>query len=922
MAWPDDRDLPIEVEAAFGADVAAAPDTWSWTDLSARRRAVPIRLRAGRSGGARAVSPGTCTVTLDNDDSALTPLHPISPHWPNVELGTPLRVRLRHAEDGFARTVASGWGTADSGQAWSVSGAAGADFSVSGGAARHSHSTVGGLRTSTLAVALADSEQTVDVATSALLTGAALVTGLVARYASGGGAYYWLRAEMKAGGTGVMLKITRYTTAGGYVDLAVLDPVAGVTYAANTYLRVRASVVGTSLAMKVWPAAGVEPSGWQLTATDDQVTAAGRTGVQSWLVGGNTNTLPVVALHHNYALRVDRFSGFADQWEPTYLPTGVVGEMSSAVRVTCSGILRRFQQGTQLASSSLRRTIAAAGPLAYYPIEDGVAATQAGSSLAGTSPLTVTGPVEFRPVDDYQAFVSTTVRYGTLALADLAAGGRLDVTLPATVAAATTTRWTVHVAARVDVTTTSADVILMEWATPAATFVRWQLVSTTLSHTQIIGYSATGPATTIMDLASVVAGFTLHCVTAYQDGSNITVDLARGGESIWSIGVAGTLAGITSISLNPGRATSSIDMPFGHLAVFATDHVPYRIFADGPVRDALRSYAEEPAHTRLARIVAEDGIALNMPTVPDDAIQRMGWQEPGTPLELYQECVDVDGGLLHERGFGLGYLPRTGRYNLPTSLTVDLATYAVTDSPEVLGPVYDDQDIRNRWTVDRRDGSFAVAEDVASQRRGVYNDSAELALAYDTQLPDQAGWRLHLTTVVDLREATVPLDLAANPELVDGWLSCGVGSRFVRTNPPAQHRPGPIDRLVEGWTETIGPRSWQVQIVPAPAEPWDVAVADGAQRSPADGSTLAADITATATTISLTSTAANGPWTTDPADMPLDIRLGGERVTVSAIAGTTSPQTATVSARAVNGAVRSWPAGTPVGMWAPAITPL
>ncbi|MEV6800510.1 hypothetical protein AB0M91_19515 [Micromonospora rifamycinica] len=77
-----------------------------------------------------------------------------------------------------------------------------------------------------------------------------------------------------------------------------------------------------------------------------------------------------------------------------------------------------------------------------------------------------------------------------------------------------------------------------------------------------------------------------------------------------------------------------------------------------------------------------------------------------------------------------------------------------------------------------------------------------------------------------------------------------------------------------------------------------------------------------ATTMQLASTAANGVWTTNAAYMPLDLRIGGERVTASAISGGTSPQTVTLAARGVNGGRRAWAAGTEVDVWQPAIAPL
>ena len=55
-------------------------------------------------------------------------------------------------------------------------------------------------------------------------------------------------------------------------------------------------------------------------------------------------------------------------------------------------------------------------------------------------------------------------------------------------------------------------------------------------------------------------------------------------------------------------------------------------------------------------------------------------------------------------------------------------------------------------------------------------------------------------------------------------------------------------------------------------------------------------------------------WTTDAAQFPLDVEIGGEVVTVSAIAGAASPQTFTLSARSVNGITKSHLAGAPVSV--------
>lgn len=78
--------------------------------------------------------------------------------------------------------------------------------------------------------------------------------------------------------------------------------------------------------------------------------------------------------------------------------------------------------------------------------------------------------------------------------------------------------------------------------------------------------------------------------------------------------------------------------------------------------------------------------------------------------------------------------------------------------------------------------------------------------------------------------------------------------------------------------------------------------------------TTAVDSSATSLSVATTS----GPlWTTDAGEFPFDLMVGGERMTVTAITGTTSPQTFAVT-RSVNGIVKDHPAGTAVELFAPA----
>ena len=88
-----------------------------------------------------------------------------------------------------------------------------------------------------------------------------------------------------------------------------------------------------------------------------------------------------------------------------------------------------------------------------------------------------------------------------------------------------------------------------------------------------------------------------------------------------------------------------------------------------------------------------------------------------------------------------------------------------------------------------------------------------------------------------------------------------------------------------------------------------------------DGSELAAGVDADDGTLSVNVTA--GPrWTTDPNEMPILVEVGGEQMLVTAISGTSNPQTFTIGARSYNGVTKSHASGAPVALAYPAIASL
>ncbi|MEU8220916.1 hypothetical protein AB0C47_34810 [Micromonospora taraxaci] len=622
---------------------------------------------------------------------------------------------------------------------------------------------------------------------------------------------------------------------------------------------------------------------------------------------------------------VGRFFGEVPSWPPRWSLSGT----DRYVDVDAAGVLRRFRQGDQPVLSPMRRTIEGSNPVAYWPGEDGVLSGQAGGATSGLPPLAATGVVEFKAVENYVFATSTTV-FGTTALADLAAGGRLAAQLPtAAVTATTGGPWTVHTAILVDtLSTLSGDVVLLEWTTNGGTYTRWQVKVTTTSQTQLIGITSGGSSTVLINHGSASPTFHHYAASASVSGGTVTVRLVTSNEVNLTTTFAGSLGGVTSVAVNATRVTSSTTMPAGHVAVWAAAPIPIAIVGATDsygtfVRESRRSNLSETAVGRLIRLAAETGLDLDVTPPAPDHISRMNVQAAASTTSAIDDIIAIDGGMLYESRDSGALVYRT-RSELYSQTPVAVAYAGQTTEP--LDVTDNVDDIRNDVTVERRNGSSARAVQLdgplaAKQPPagiGVYSSAPTLNLLDDSQLADLAAWMLHLGTVDEPRYPAITCQLSAPewlaaPALRAQLLALDVGGVLEVTGPPPWVS-GRVRTLVTGYTETIGEYTWSITFTGAPASPWDVGVYDdGVTRYDTVGSELNAPFTSgTDTAMSVI-----GP-TWSAVDLPLDVDVGGVWLRVTNITGVL-PQTFTVQLTPLNGVAKTLPAGTPVQLWQPAV---
>ncbi len=190
------------------------------------------------------------------------------------------------AADQFARTVARGWGTADTGGAWTVSGSV-TGYSVSPGVAAMSLAP-GSQRSAWLAsTTTTDANLTTSVTVNTLPSGDTVYPTVLGRQV-GSGNEYDARLTISAAKQ-VYLWLTK-TVNGVDTTLVSAGAVSGVTAAPGKTIDVRLQVSGaspTTVRARAWAAGTTEPTAWKMSATDSTpaLQTAGSVGLRGYLSG-------------------------------------------------------------------------------------------------------------------------------------------------------------------------------------------------------------------------------------------------------------------------------------------------------------------------------------------------------------------------------------------------------------------------------------------------------------------------------------------------------------------------------------------------------------------------------------------------------------------------------------------------------------
>lgn len=618
-----------------------------------------------------------------------------------------------------------------------------------------------------------------------------------------------------------------------------------------------------------------------------------------------------------------RFWGEVSSWPQGWDPSG----NDVWVDVEAAGLFRRLSQGNSPLKSAIFREFtkpSRSGIVGYWPMEDSPSSTSLASGIGGT-PMTISGTPTLYSYSGWPASDSLPI------IGDASLAGRIP-------AYPDTGELSIRAFIVPPSSGVGVDQTIISLNTTGSASL-WVVTLTTSGGLGISAYSSTGA--TLM--ASGVGAFGIN-----GKRSLVTVDLRQIGPDIyWALGVQDietSTIGLTNGSSLPGALASNTfgvanSITFGgggSLANTAMGHavVSSDTEAFDSTSQAIVAWAGENPSLRLLRICSEELIPFS--SITDGLMGNpvfMGAQKIGTLQDLILQCIDTDLQIQFEPTDGIGVATRSrlSLYNQVPALTLSYADNALSGVPT---PIDDDRYTRNQVSVARIDGSSVVLEQTtgplstANAPAGVgrYDTSYSISAASDNDLVNHAGWRLHMGTVDEARYPQISVNLAhptftANPSLRNQVLGVRPGDRITITNPPPWLPPDPISQIVLGFSESIDNFQHRVTFNCAPESPYHVLVLDDTMYGRIDGgSQLAQPVGPTATTLTVASTDGS-LWTTNPADLPLDWMVGGEQVTVTAVSGAVSPQTATVI-RSVNGIVKAQAAGTTIQLYQPAVLAL
>lgn len=885
-----------------------------WRDVSGDVRykgGSGIKIQSGMQPQSLTVN-STAGLTLDNRSGDYSPRNPAGQWWSYLKRNTPIRIGTRIVRDLYtSRAASNGWGTVSQSPlasgarfVWAIAGGVAGDYAVSGGVGTHSLSSTASRFSYLPDVDLSNVECRVTFQLPfSNTTGGAVFAKLIFRGISG-----WYRAEV-AVNADESVTVQFYNDDGA--PLGSPTVVAGLTHSGQQ-IRVAAHMDGQQFRVKVWAAAGLEPYDWSAEQDGMGLTVGapkhGWAGIESAKAAGNTNGTFSIS-YSNFEVINRRFAGETSEWPPKPDQSG----RDITTTITAADVLRRYRaNGSTLRSPAYRAFSVAPTLVAYWPGEEGTDATELASANSTWPSMAVLSTAKPKFAGDSIFSASTPLPVVAKSVWEGLING-YTVPSPAVIQL----RWI----QRIDISTAEPP--------NAATIIR--LKNTGSAYFYIIRYVTGGALTLeVQDYSGTVLDSDALSLEVRNVGGRCSLELTQSGANVaWTYSitdvdtmvtqtVSGSTAGQT-IGMVGGVAVGDggIDqVTIGHITVqsSATATLDYA--------QALFGWQGETAPARAYRVLhTENGLPFQKEGDYTKGI-TMGNQPIAAPLTVLDQTAAVDQGLVWSPRFhaGIGYITYTALVDRAARLAMSYASQQMFGDLEVID---DDKTTVNSVTVEKSNTSNSVGSKVTRTQTtgplsiadpkdggvGLYESSQPLNVYTLDGAANEAGFLLMKGTLDQPRLEHIPMLLhnprvyANIPRLMAAW-DVREGTFLTSQGIPTTISADPITTVVIGSEERMTQLEHEITWFGAQGDVYTAGqVADSTHhyRVQASAVYLNATITSTATTAVVKSL---DGYLLSTTAVPYDITMGGERMTVTACTGATSPQTLTVT-RSVNGVIKA-----------------
>lgn len=520
-----------------------------------------------------------------------------------------------------------------------------------------------------------------------------------------------------------------------------------------------------------------------------------------------------------------RYSGEVSSWPPT----SDISQHDLYVQIVASGIWRRISQSQATIGSAYSRYVTQLTgvnvPATSWTMEDGSNSLAFTVQIGAGSAATWTGTPSLS--SDGTSFP------GSDALPQFNNAKITAVVSSAATPTDNVTRYALSVPAKGDPNAGTSDWCISE-TDSSGTVAKLQVFLNHQGTLTMNGLDSGGSQLfTTTTTTNVQAVPILVSAELTPSGGNVTWTLniiKPGGASILESKTGtittATIAAVSKVVLNRAGVLSSTT--FGQLGIFYAS--PSLVTAAA----ALNGFAGEFAVVRFQRLCAE--FSINTEVIGSTSA-AMGPQVDDTLANLLQVIENTDGGLLYETTdqLGLGYRTLISLQNQAVTVTLNFAA-GVLGAP--LAATYDDQLLKNQWTVTNWDGYTALATLTSGSLSiqpvpngaGLYaGGPLNVSANTHAQVNAIAQQRLFQGTVDDVRYPQVTVDARRGPAagLFSSVPSLRIGDYIQVTNLPAYAGGGTAKQLVWGWTETLNAFNWTLVFNTVPELPFETTFSPG-----------------------------------------------------------------------------------------------